>query len=226
MDPRLTILKKIEPTIAILALLIATLMYSCVPEKYDSHSELSKDLCSKDQRISRFIWKTGGFIQQEELIKLSQNLRKSDLPTVVNNETIEIGYFNYYKEIVTKPPFKAPSEFLCQTLKFKTAEDTVIFQKTLKPAPAILAITGPGLGYANAKSIKAIIVDAYHDPVLNKLSFSMYEIKLATGGNRYIMITAYKQYLYITHFGNLEQDISQTEALTLNSDLIDIATEE
>jgi len=201
-------------------------MYSCVPEKYDSHSELSKALCSKDQRISRFIWKTGGFIQQEELIKLSQNLRKSDLPTVVNNETIEIGYFNYYKEIVTKPPFKAPSEFLCQTLKFKTAEDTVIFQKTLKPAPAILAITGPGLGYANAKSIKAIIVDAYHDPVLNKLSFSMYEIKLATGGNRYIMITAYKQYLYITHFGNLEQDISQTEALTLNSDLIDIATEE
>ena len=201
-------------------------MYSCVPEKHDSDSQLSKDLCSKDERVSRFIWKTGGFIQQEELVKLSQNLRKSDLPTVVNNETIEIGYFNYYKEIVTRPPFKTPSEFLCQTLKFKTAEDAVNFQKTLEPTPVILAITGPGLGYANAKSIKSIMVDADRDPVLSKLSFSMYEIKLATGGNRYIMITAYNQYLYITHFGNLEQSISQTEALKLNSDLIAIATEE
>ena len=201
-------------------------MYSCVPEKHDSHSQLDKDLCPKDESISRFNWKTGGFIQREELIKLSQNLRKFDLPTSISNETIEIGYFNYFKEIVGDPPFKTPSEFLCQTLKFKNAKDAIIFQETLKPTAVGLAITGPGLGYINAKSIKAIIVGADHDPVLNKLNFLMYEIQLATGGNRYVMITAYNQYLYITHFGNLDLGISQTEALKFNSRFIATAIEE
>ena len=226
MDPKLIILRKIEPLIAIFALVIATLMYSCVPEKHDSLSQLDRELCPKDEGISRFIWKTGGFIQRKELVKLSQNLRDFDLPTSANNETIEIGYFNYFKEIVDKPPFKTPSEFLCQTLKFKNAKNALIFQETLEPTPIVLAITGPGLGYANAESVRSITVGTEHDSVLNKLSFSMYEIKLATGGNRYIMVTAHNEYLYITHFGNLELDVSQTEALKLNSNIIATVTKE
>ena len=191
-----------EPLLAILALVTISLMHGCANPQQSF--ELEKGICFDSQLFPHLDWKTGGYIQTNELLHIAKNLGGKESKASKESNNIEIGYFNYYKEKVGNPPFQYPAELLCQTLKFTKASDAKLFTKSLKPTRSSLAVTGPGLGYLNSTTINKIDLG-------NKemTSLSIYEIKLSTGGNRFLMVTAHKQYVFITHYGNIKTPVSQ-----------------
>ena len=211
----LRIPKQTEPLLAILALVTISLMYGCANPQQSF--ELEESTCSDSQLFPLLDWKTGGYIQKNELAHIAQNL--SEKNSIVSGETnnIKIGYFNYYKEKVGDPPFQYPAELLCQTLKFTKASDAISFKNSLKPTRSSLAVTGPGLGYKNSTTISQI------NPRNEEMSsLSVYEIKLSTGGNRFLMVTAHKQYVFITHYGNLKTPVSQRIATEFHDRILSI----
>ena len=211
----LRIPKPTEPLLAILALVTISLMYGCANPQQSF--ELEESTCFDSQLFPLLDWKTGGYIQKNELVHIAQNLsdKNSILSEATNN--IEIGYFNYYKEKVGNPPFQYPAELLCQTLKFTKDSDAISFKNSLTPTRSSLAVTGPGLGYKNSTTIRQI------DPRNEETSsLSVYEIKLSTGGNRFLMVTAHKQYVFITHYGNLKTPVSQRIATEFHDRILSI----
>ena len=211
----LRIPKPTEPLLAILALVTISLMYGCTNPQQSF--EIEESTCFDSQLFPLLDWKTGGYIQKNELVHIAQNLSEKNSIASEESNNIEIGYFNYYKEKVGNPPFQYPSELLCQTLKFTKASDAILFKNSLKPTRGSLAVTGPGLGYKNSTTIRQI------DPRNEETaSLSVYEIKLSTGGNRFLMVTAHKQYVFITHYGNLKTPVSQRIATEFHNRILSI----
>ena len=188
-------------------------MYGCAHQQ--ESFVLDESICSDSQFFPLLDYKTSGYIQRNELVHISQNLGEKNFKASDESNNIQIGYFNFYKEKIGNPPFQFPAELLCQTLKFEKAADAELFKSSLKPTRSSLAITGPGLGYRNSTEIKQ--VDSKNE---GTFSLSVYEITLSTGGNRFLMVTVYKQYVFITHYGNIKIPVSQRTATELHDRIL------
>tara|TARA_B100000029_G_scaffold287864_1_gene281652 strand:- start:1815 stop:2438 length:624 start_codon:yes stop_codon:yes gene_type:complete len=199
--------------LAILALVAISLMSGCANPQQSF--ELEEGICFDSQLFPLLDWKIGGYIQKDELLQIAQKLNEENSKVSEEGKSIQIGYFNYYKEKVNNPPFQYPAELLCQTLKFKKASDAVLFEKSLKTTRSSLAITGPGLGYENSISISQI------DLMNGEMSISsIYEIRLSSGGNRFLIVTVHKQYVFITHYGNIETPVAQGIAIEFHNRIL------
>lgn len=209
----LRILRPTEPLLAILALITLSLMYGCA--QHQESFKLEESICFDSHSFPLLDYKTGGYIQRNELVRIGQNLGEKNFKASDASNNIQIGYFNFYTEKIGNPPFQFPAELLCQTLKFEKAADAELFKSSLKPTRSSLAITGPSLGYRNSIEIKQ--VDLKNE---DAFSLSVYEITLSTGGNRFLMVTVYKQYVFITHYGNIKIPVSQRTATELHARIL------
>ena len=158
-----------EPLLAILALVTISLMHGCANPQQSF--ELEKGICFDSQLFPHLDWKTGGYIQTNELLHIAKNLGGKESKASKESNNIEIGYFNYYKEKVGNPPFQYPAELLCQTLKFTKASDAILFTKSLKPPlnlnvsffcsserESLSIISNPWFKYANSLRRSAIML--------------------------------------------------------------------